>query len=193
MSSLLYPTQRIDLVGNGLRAIVGSEYLQDFRYYAAPPTGQFVGQVVDIPAATPTYSVQIAGGSLLIGIPSLDSTLWAKGDFVLVEQLYGIWKIVNPGAALLEDVSGVTRIHAQVRQMPRNRLIVDLDSDNASDVTKGRIDISPDADTTMTWKIPADLLVGPGFTYSYDCFFYYGSAKYKRQYGSFEISDTLTV
>ena len=186
---------RLDLVGEQFRITCGSVYNQLFTFYNAPSTpGQFLAEILAVTQVSPSYlyNLQIAGGQALQNIPSLDSTVWVPGNWVIVQQVLGVWKILNPGAAVLEDTTAYTRIHAQVRQFSGNRLIADFDSANYTDLTKGGITIAPSSGITMSWYYPDALsaLISP-FTYKYDCFFYM-PARVRRIYGDIEFAPSIT-
>lgn len=182
---------RFDLVKD-FRIVVGSDYQQKWRYYSAPDPGQAIGQIVSIDSATPTYTVKLFTGQILNSILSSDVTAWEIGDFVIVEDSLGVAGIVGP--AVLEDISTVTRVHAQIRKNPGSAVLIDFDSENAGNTTLGRIALSPDAVTTMTWDLPAAKSIGiiPGAQYFYDCYFTYAAGPVQRQYGSVEIAPRIT-
>lgn len=187
------PPTEYHLVGRRNRLTLGSEWIQPFKYFVNPEPGQVIAQVVELVSATPSYGVQLPDGRIL-EVLSDDVTLWEYGDFVLVKKVYGIWKIVNPGDAVMEDMSNVTRAVCQVRtKSGGSKLVLSFDSADSADITKPRIVLNPDANTTFQLVAPALTGIAP-FIYEYDIKFFRTSPAEPviRQFGDFEIADSIT-
>lgn len=180
---------------------LGSAWLQPMVYFEQPNSGVFIGQVTEIPVNTPLYNLTMVGGEKLKEIASLDVTAWAVGDWVYVQKVYGVWKITNPGAATLEDMSDVLRVIMEVRDVESDILLITFDSDDDGDLTVPHIELAPNAYTSFNIYSPAQLGVTPQVdispgTYSYDLVFYHSATgdfkPVQRQYGRFEIVGGIT-
>lgn len=186
------PPTQYDMLGKKKGLTLGSAWIQPFRYFVNPDPGCVIAQVVDLVSATPSYGVQLPDGRV-IEVLSDDSTAWDFGDFVIVKKVYGIWKIVNPGAAEMESLSNVTRAVCQVRTKTNSKLVLTFDSSFSADPTKPRIILAPDAATTFQLVAPALTGIAP-FIYEYDIKFYRTSPEdpVVRQFGDFEIMGGIT-
>lgn len=197
---------RLDLVGDVFRMYLGAYWLQPFIYFEQPTASRNVAMITAILSATstgpsgnptgPTYEVQLADDSrILKPLISLDSQLWAVGDWVVVQELYGTWTICDPGEAQLEDLSTVLRAILQVRDRANGRVILTFDSEDAGDATKPSIRLSPSLSTSLELYAPPQAKIAPS-VYEYDLFFYYSNVEpygaVKRQFGQFEIYSSIT-
>jgi hypothetical protein len=185
---------KLDIVGEEYRINSGSVWLQPFIYFESPAPGEFLGQVLEITAATPTYNVQVSGGMILAEITSQDSTSWAVGDWVLVGRVYGVWKILS--APTMEDMSAVESVKVQVRALPDEPVILEFDSSDELDDTLPSVRISPDANTSFSLYAPSTVSLPGPFSYRYDIMFYHsGTTPFdpvQRQYGLLEVADSIT-
>jgi hypothetical protein len=184
------PPCQIDLTDRSNKIYQGSLWIQNFTYFAFPSYGQFVFEIQEIPSLG-VYSGKVVNGQYLDSITPLDPLdTFTKGQFVIVENIYGLWKILNP--APLEDVSDVSRVYMEIRDRHSGVLVSELDSDD------GDIELSPNVDVTFkVILLDAVTATMPSFRYSYDVFFYYGSLpdpvyKVKRQYGEVQVDPKIS-
>lgn len=196
---------RLDLVGDAYRMYLGAYWRQPFTYFAQTSADKHVAQVIEAlsPTSTgpsgdqtgPTYEIRLADGPSLSPVISVDTTVWAVGDWVLASKIYGQWKIVNPGKAPLEDLTPVLRAVLQVRDRAKGRVILTLDSADSGDVTKPSVRLSPTLSTSLELYCPPQFTIAPS-TYEYDLFFYHSLTEpygpVMRQFGKFEIFPSIT-
>jgi hypothetical protein len=97
----------------------------------------------------------------------------------------------------MEDISGVTRAHMQIRDKQNGILYGDLDSANLTNkATLGFINLAPTApETSFSLSLPFSISsLLPTFTFKYDLFFYYGSTDRRlRQYGDIQTYESITL
>jgi hypothetical protein len=187
------PPFRIDLIDESNRIEQGSTWIRPMTYFSCPNPGQFIGQVYDIPSVG-IYSVDLVGGQKIVNITPADSTVYARGDFVVCEKILGQWSLLS--AAVLEDLTDVTRIHMQIRDRQNGRVVADLDSANAANGSLGWIETVTTGPNEVSFYmgIPFALTAAiPAFDYKYDVFFFYSDAtRYKRQLGDIRVSASIT-
>lgn len=189
----LDPAAEYHLVGKRLRLPLGSYWKQPFMYFSKPDPGQFIGQVIEIPSATPKHNVQLAvNGDVLKEILS-DIVGLAVGDWVIVQRVFSVWKIV--ALAELEDLSDVLGARMEVRDKSGGKVFLSFDLANSADDALNHIKFAPSADISFEVYAIPQFTIPPGI-YKYDLFFYYSAttpfSPVLRQFGDFEVSDSIT-